>query len=238
MALNSRPPDRPRAARTPTTSVPNVEDVMATAHCAATASRHRLHAFGQTPALRFVTDVQDLTPLDFAHLKAAFEQSMAPLQALTTKLGGAADKELRYEAGAAAIHRGEVAALVLSSGQGTRLGLDRPEGLYGIGLPSVTSLFEPRARPVGWVSSTGECPGHWSPSAPGALSRAPDGNGGIYRATRAKSAGPEPGPAGQSGYPDGKDLQRCAGTRRRTSRSTGCRSATRTRDDRRRAHRR
>jgi UDP-N-acetylglucosamine/UDP-N-acetylgalactosamine diphosphorylase len=47
-----------------------------------------------------------------------------------------------------ALRRGEVAALVVSGGQGSRLGFDRPKGMYPVGPVSGASLFQVHAEKV------------------------------------------------------------------------------------------
>jgi UDP-N-acetylglucosamine/UDP-N-acetylgalactosamine diphosphorylase len=61
---------------------------------------------------------------------------------------GAPDNAAMRAAGEQALRRGEVAALVVAGGQGSRLGFEHPKGMYCIGPISRKSLFQIHAEKV------------------------------------------------------------------------------------------
>jgi UDP-N-acetylglucosamine/UDP-N-acetylgalactosamine diphosphorylase len=124
---------------------------------------------GQGHVFRFVDDgkvtaqeasdlVESLRQYDPSQLAGLFNRSINA----DSEVEGAADEVTPLEQGAVhqlsetapelkakwldqgleAVSKGMVGALVLSGGQGTRLGFAGPKGMYDIGLPSGKSLFE------------------------------------------------------------------------------------------------
>jgi UDP-N-acetylglucosamine/UDP-N-acetylgalactosamine diphosphorylase len=59
-----------------------------------------------------------------------------------------ADHREARRLGSQALERGEVAALVVAGGQGTRLGFDHPKGMFSVGPVSKKSLFQVHAEKV------------------------------------------------------------------------------------------
>ncbi|KAL7552766.1 hypothetical protein ACHAWF_016009 [Thalassiosira exigua] len=76
----------------------------------------------------------------------------------TSDAGQLAVLKRAHEVGTKAVSNGEVAALLLAGGQGTRLGYDGPKGMYDIGLPSGRTLFRifaERLKKLGTLSGRG-----------------------------------------------------------------------------------
>ena len=122
----------------------------------------RLHAHGQEHVLtgcdtlspeRRVTFVAELAALDFAELAALFAKRSDPSAVLPSRdrlrpipVDEPADSA--RVVGENALRRGELAALVVAGGQGTRLGFDKPKGLFPVGPVSGATLFRIHAEKV------------------------------------------------------------------------------------------
>jgi UDP-N-acetylglucosamine/UDP-N-acetylgalactosamine diphosphorylase len=124
-----------------------------------------LNAFGQSHVLsgwdslsmdersRFVRELQ---AVNFAELKTLFDKRNEPLAVIPTRNRieplpiepGESIAESTRAVGEAALRSGNVAALVVAGGQGTRLGFDKPKGMFPIGPVSQSSLFQIHAEKV------------------------------------------------------------------------------------------
>ncbi|MBQ9110501.1 MAG: UDPGP type 1 family protein [Oscillospiraceae bacterium] len=124
-----------------------------------TKAKEKLTACGQTHLLNWFDaltereqdslleqiDALDLRLLDvFADFNSEGELErgeLAPLGALT--LAEIADNFDRFNAaGLDAIRQGKVGAVLLAGGMGTRLGFDKPKGMYNIGIKKTLYIFE------------------------------------------------------------------------------------------------
>jgi UDP-N-acetylglucosamine/UDP-N-acetylgalactosamine diphosphorylase len=107
------------------------------------AAEDRAHLAGQLQALDF-----DLLARLYTQRDESFalppEHSIGPLPHV---LPDEPDPEAR-QIGEDAIESGEVAALVVAGGQGTRLGFDHPKGMFPVGPVSQKSLFQLHAEKV------------------------------------------------------------------------------------------
>lgn len=122
-------------------------------------AKEKLAACGQTHLLRWYDTLtereqesllQQIEELDtellqvFADYRKSSEQErgkLAPLGALT--LEEIAQNRDRFEAaGLDAIRQGKVGAVLLAGGMGTRLGFDKPKGMFNIGVTRELYIFE------------------------------------------------------------------------------------------------
>lgn len=99
--------------------------------------------------------VAQLAGIDFAELDALYRRKDEPHTLLpprdriaplppTASAATAAERACGEEA----LRRGEVAALLVAGGQGSRLGFDKPKGMYPVGPVSSASLFQVHAEKV------------------------------------------------------------------------------------------
>ncbi len=100
--------------------------------------------------------VEELDELDFVQLAKLYNRRNEPHAALPARERIAPlPVELRsevsaksYAIGEEAIRKGRVAVLLVAGGQGSRLGTDRPKGVYPVGPISGASLFQIHAEKV------------------------------------------------------------------------------------------
>jgi UDP-N-acetylglucosamine/UDP-N-acetylgalactosamine diphosphorylase len=116
---------------------------------------HVLHGWDRLDVPAQAALIEQLQSLDFdelQHLYAQRDQTdavpsadrIAPLPGV---LPDAADAEAR-SVGERALRGGEVAALVVAGGQGSRLGFEHPKGMFPVGPVSKKSLFQLHAEKV------------------------------------------------------------------------------------------
>lgn len=121
---------------------------------------HRLHTHGQAHVLmgwerlnpsERRSFIEQLTRIDLVELAVLAEQAAQPPEPNDTDIAplpvappeaSAAERAIGEEA----LRRGEVAALIVAGGQGSRLGFEKPKGMYPVGPVSGASLFQIHAE--------------------------------------------------------------------------------------------
>lgn len=113
-----------------------------------------LQQYGQTQVLEYYDELSagqqsallsQIENMDFSGLAPGGEQTMplgelSPVPALSCA-DVERDKERYVAEGLKAIRSGKVAAVLLAGGQGTRLGSDKPKGMFNMGLSRELSIF-------------------------------------------------------------------------------------------------
>jgi len=100
--------------------------------------------------------IDQLSSIDLDHLSQLYAErehtyqapDSARIKPLDIVPADAPDNAAMRKAGEEALRRGEVAALVVAGGQGSRLGFDHPKGMFSIGPISGKSLFQIHAEKV------------------------------------------------------------------------------------------
>ena len=88
-----------------------------------------------------MTDFSVLENLNMENRHSSKRGKFEPLGAVTIE-DIARNRDKYYSAGAEAIKNGKVATVLLAGGQGTRLGFDKPKGMFDIGVTKELYIFE------------------------------------------------------------------------------------------------
>ena len=120
-------------------------------------AKELLEKYGQEQLLRYYDELNDdrkasllkqIEGIDFSLLDLIKEPSEAkkgvitPLDSAVTIEDIEKNKEKYTNIGISAIKEGKAGALLLAGGMGTRLGSDKPKGMYNIGLTKDVYIFE------------------------------------------------------------------------------------------------
>lgn len=119
---------------------------------------HLLQYFGEISESEKKHLLDEISRLDFSVLENLGEgrgvdfDRLSPADAIT-KEQIAADRQSYEDAGIAAIRQGKVAAVLLAGGQGTRLGSDKPKGMFDIGVSRELTIFEQQMNNIAEVTA-------------------------------------------------------------------------------------
>lgn len=109
---------------------------------------------GLTPAERAAL-VEQLAGIDFTELETLYKRKDEPHSVLPPRkriaplpVESETTSASARAAGEDALRRGEVAALLVAGGQGSRLGFDKPKGMFEVGPVSGASLFQIHSEKV------------------------------------------------------------------------------------------
>ncbi|HSQ54392.1 MAG TPA: UTP--glucose-1-phosphate uridylyltransferase, partial [Gemmata sp.] len=120
----------------------------------ATGQEHVLYRWEELAPFRREEFAAELAAIDFAELKTlvsqARESSPAPVANAIDPLPVEPAEATSSQRGAGedALRSGHVAALIVAGGQGSRLGFEKPKGMYPVGPVSGATLFEIHAEKI------------------------------------------------------------------------------------------
>ncbi|MBA4066979.1 MAG: UDP-N-acetylhexosamine pyrophosphorylase [Isosphaera sp.] len=113
---------------------------------------HVLAGWQDLPRARRAAFVAQLSAVDLAELAAlaarAHDAHPPPTDLAPIPVAPADPSPADLARGEEALRRGEVAALMVAGGQGSRLGFDKPKGMYPVGPVSGATLFQLHAEKI------------------------------------------------------------------------------------------